>query len=105
MPARLLAQKPGQVARAPAIAEATALMLHSRVLEVCISQRGLPESQSLQVAHHVRQAVSAFFALAQHSMAPEAHSQRVLCSILRASLGLPLRHLQEAASAYLPSEA
>ena len=105
MPALLLAQKPGQVAEVSAISGAAALMLHSRVFEVCISERGLPESQALQVAQHVRQAASAFFALAQRCMAPETHTQKVLCSILRASLSLPLQHLQEAARVYLQSEA
>lgn len=105
MPARLLTKRPGQAANVPAITGASALMLHSRVLEVCVSQRGLPESQALQVAHHVSQAAGAFFALAQHSMASEKHTQKALCSILRASLGLPLQHLKEAASVYLPSEA
>jgi hypothetical protein len=105
MPARLLANKPGPSATVTPIRESTAMMLHSRVFEICVSQCRLPESQALQVAEHFRQSASAFVALEQKCMAPEKHAQRVLCGTLRAALGLPLQHLHEAASVYLEHEA
>ena len=100
-PSKALGQKPGQAAAPPGVLEANALMLHGRVFEVCISERGLSESAALQVAQHVRRAAPAFFALEQRCRAPVKHTQRVLCGTLRAALGGPYQHAREAAGVYL----
>ena len=101
IPRRLLNSRPGLAAPVVQVESANALMLHSRVFEVCVTQRKLPESQSLQVANHIREAVSAFFALEQRCRAPERHTQKVLCATLRTALGHPLSHAREGALVFL----
>jgi len=101
IPRRILEAKPGAIAAFPEIDRPMALLCHSRVFEVCMSERKLAESQALQVAKHVTAAVSGFFALEQACMFPEEHTQRRLCSVLRAALGQPLAQAQAAAKVYL----
>lgn len=104
-PARCLRAKPGPVADLPVLEPSKALLLHSRVFEVCISERKLTESGALAVANHIREASAPFWIFAQHSASTERRSQRDLCALLRAVLGLPLAHALEAAQIYLePSE-
>jgi hypothetical protein len=96
-----LERKVGTAQTAPELSPESGLLLHARVLEVCISQRGLSEPQAMHVATHVRASAPAFFALEQKCRAPDRHSQRLLCATLRAALGKPLDHAEEAASVYL----
>lgn len=100
-PQRILERKAAQAPAAPELDAAHAVLLHARVLEVCLSQRKLSESQALAVAHHVREAAAAFFALEQKCRAPDRHTQRVLCATLRGTLGKPLEHAREAAAIFL----
>lgn len=100
-PKRVLESKAVQAQAVPELSAATSLLLHARVLEVCVSQRGLSEAKSLGVATHVREAAAGFFALEQKCRAPDRHTQRVLCATLRAALGRPLEHACEAAHVYL----
>ena len=102
-PKRLLDAKPGKSEPVPELDAASSVLLHSRVFEVCVSQRRLAESQALEVANHFRQAAAAFFALEQRCRAPDRHTQRVLCATLRAVLGQPLEFAREAAGIYLGS--
>jgi hypothetical protein len=101
-PKRSLSAKPGPAASLPSLEQPRAMQLHSRVLEVCVSQRHLPESDALAVATHVQNAAAPFWIFAQHSASKERKSQRDLCALLRAVLGLPLEHGLEAAKLYLP---
>lgn len=101
MPRLVLARKPEQGLSAPDLDAATSLMLHTRVMEVCISQRKYSESLALQVATHIRKAAPGFFALEQKCRAPDRHTQRVLLATLRGALSLPFQHASEAASLYL----
>lgn len=100
-PARCLQAKPGPKMALPALESARALLLHSRVFEVGVSQRGLSESLALAVAHHVREASAPFWILAQHSASTQRRSQRDLCALLRAVLDRPLHQALEAARIYL----
>jgi hypothetical protein len=105
-PARALLAKPGPATALPALESSRALLLHSRVLEVCFSQRQFSESRAFEIANHVREASAPFWIFAQHSASTERMSQRDLCALLRAVLDRPLRHALEAAHIYLaPSEA
>lgn len=70
--------------------------------QLCTAPNALrSETQALAVAHHVREAAAAFFALEQKCWAPDRHTQRTLSSVLRAALGQPLDHATEAARAFL----
>lgn len=100
-PVRCLQAKPGPVADLPALESSRALLLHSRVFEVCVSERHLSESQALAIAGHIREASAPFWIFAQHSSSTERRSQKDLCALLRAVLGLPLSHALEAAQIYL----
>ncbi len=105
-PARCLQAKPGAKTELPTLESSRALLLHSRVFEVCISERSLSESLALAVAHHIREASAPFWIFAQHSASTERRSQKDLCALLRAVLDQPLRHANEAAQIFLaPSEA
>ena len=101
MPRRLLEAKPGEIAAVREIDKATGVFCHSRVFEVCVSQRRLAETQAAHVATYVTGAISAFFAFEQACRAPEDHAQKVLCSLLRALVGRPLVQAQAAAAIYL----
>lgn len=101
---RILDGRPGAAQSIPALDAGSALLLHARVFEVCVSQRGLSESRSLQVANHVREAAAGFFALEQKCRAPTRHTQRLLCATLRAALGVPLQNAMEAGHVYLGAD-
>jgi hypothetical protein len=101
---QILDRKAGPSQPAPNLDAASALLLHARILEVCLSQRGLPEDQALQVANLIRDAASAFFALEQKCRAPERHTQKLLGATLRTALGQPLSLAQEAAYIFLDSD-
>ena len=104
-PARqILERKAGPAQAVPSLDAVSTLLLHARVLEVCLSQRCLSEDQALQVAGLVREAASAFFALEQKSRAPERHTQKLLCATLRTALGMPLTQASEAARIYLGTD-
>ncbi|MDP3540087.1 MAG: hypothetical protein Q8S26_15440 [Azonexus sp.] len=98
---QILERKAGPSQPAPNLDAATALLLHARILEVCLSQRALPENHALQVANLVRDAASAFFALEQKCRAPERHTQKLLGATLRTALGKPLLLAHEAARIFL----
>ena len=98
---QILERKPGPTQPAPNLDDASALLLHARILEVCLSQRALPEQQALRVAKFVCEAASAFFAREQKCRAPDRHTQKLLSSTLRTALGQPLSQVQEAAGIYL----
>jgi hypothetical protein len=100
-PARCVRSKAGAKATLPSLEASRALMIHSRVFEVCVSERKLTESHALAVAYHVREAAAPFWILAQHSAGSGRHSQRDLCALLRAVLDQPLSHAREAAQIYL----
>lgn len=100
-PQRVLASRAGTALAPPELGAATAVLLHARVFEVCVSQRHLTEPQALAVANHLRAAAAGFFALEQKCRAPERHSQRTLCATLRGALGAPLEHAREAAAVFL----
>jgi hypothetical protein len=100
-PKRVLESKAGPAQIAPELSAASSLLLHARVLEVCVSQRNLSESQALAVATHVREAAAGFFALEQKCRAPDRHTQRALCATLRAALGRPLEHARGAATVFI----
>ena len=100
-PRNALRGQPGPLASLPELDQASALLLHTRVFEVCVSQRGLSESNALAVAAHLKAAAVAFWVLAQHSASTERKSQRDLCALLRAVLDQPLSHALEAANIYL----
>lgn len=100
-PKQVLDARPGRSDAAADLDAASALLLHTRVFEVCTSQKRLTEPQALEVANCVRQAAPAFFALEQKCRAPDRHTQRVLCATLRAALGKPLGYAEEAAGIYL----
>lgn len=102
-PRLVLEGKRGAAQVVPELGAVTDLLLHGRVLELCISQRGLSESQALQVADLLRRAAPAFFALQQKCMAPERHTQRVLCATLRTVVGQPLQDALAAADIFLGS--
>lgn len=105
-PARSLLGKAGPKTVLPALEASRALLLHSRVFEVCVSERRLPESAALAVASHLRDAAAPFWIFAQHSASTERRSQRDLCALLRAVLDQPLTHARAAAKIYLePSKA
>jgi hypothetical protein len=101
---QILERKAGQSQAVPNIDAASALLLHARILEVGLSQRGLPETQALQVANLVRDAASAFFALEQKCRAPDRHTQKLLSATLRTALGQPLSQAREAARIFLDSD-
>jgi hypothetical protein len=100
-PRRALAAKPGPETSLPALEASRAVLLHSRVLEVCLSQRRCTESDALAIATHLGRAAAPFWILAQHSASTERRSQRDLCALLRAVLSQPLQHALEAAHLYL----
>jgi hypothetical protein len=100
-PRHALAAKPGPEANLPALESSLAGLLHSRILEVCVSQRRCTESDALAIATHFREAAAPFWIFAQHSASTERRSQRDLCALLRAVLGRPLQHALEAAHLYL----
>jgi hypothetical protein len=100
-PRRVLALKPGPEATLPALEHSLAVLLHSRVLDVCVTQRRRTESDALAIATHVKEPAAPFWILAQHSASTERRSQRDLCALLRAVLGRPLQHGLEAAHLYL----
>jgi hypothetical protein len=100
-PRLVLEGKPGAAQAVPEQSAVTDLLLHGRVLELCISQRGLSEAQGLRVADLLRRAVPAFFMMQQKCMAPDRQTQRVLCATLRAVVGQPLQDALAAADIYL----
>jgi hypothetical protein len=100
-PRQVLLERPGKAATVAQIDPATAAALQARVLSVCVEERGLPEPQAAEVANHVRDAASAFWALEQCCRAPERRTQRALCGALRAALGEPLTHAEAAARLFL----
>lgn len=99
-----LERKAGPSQPAPNLDAASALLLHARILEISLAQRGLPEVQARQVANLVRDAASAFFALEQKCRAPDRHTQKLLGATLRTALGPPLSQAREAARIFLDSE-
>lgn len=100
---QILERRPGPLQPAPNLDAATALLLHARILEVCLSQRALPEDRALLVTTCVRDAASAFFALEQKCRAPDRHTQKLLGATLRTAMGQPLSLAQEAARIFLYS--
>ncbi|UCV19807.1 hypothetical protein [Ferribacterium limneticum] len=101
---QILERKAGPSQVAPNLDAASALLLHSRILEVSLSQRALPETRAMRVADLVRDAASAFFALEQKCRAPDRHTQKLLAATLRAALGQPLSQAREAACIFLNSD-
>lgn len=101
---QVLARKPGPLQAAPNLDAASALLLHARVLEIGLSQRGLPPERAQQVAKLVGEAASAFFALEQKCRAPDRHTQKLLGATLRTALGQPLTQAQEAARIFLGTD-
>lgn len=85
----------------PRLDTAVALLLHTRIFEISISERKLSESNALQVASLLSRALPAFWLLAQYSETSEHLSQKSLVSVLQAALAQPLEFASEAAQIYL----
>lgn len=100
MPRRALLDKPGPLADFAMLSESSLRELHARIVDACVGPRALSEFTAVKVATHVTQALSGFYALEQMLRAPDKHSQREICAMLRAALGEPLEQAKEAARVF-----